>query len=305
MLHIYFGDTDKDKDRFIFDRIASVMPSDVFLLVPDQFTLQAERNAFAYMNADALLELEIVSRSGFARRIVSQEGAPGGVAADKYGRFMLLTSLLLKEQREGGIFSSVRKKNSFISLVNDMISDMKQYDVSPAELQEIENSLEDDTVLREKVSDVRMIYEKYEELLSGKYLDSEDFLRIVSEKIYGSETVKSHEFWIDGFDYMTPKLLSMVEAIACTAPEVSIVFTGDDKNGEEQFAIFQRMRKSLREMAERAQIPYREEEIPEKYRKNAGPPESESHRLQRFLRGSRDSGGADCGTRPGKRNALP
>ena len=65
MLTVYFGDADKDKDRFIFDSIASVMPSDVFLLVPDQFTLQAERNAFQYMNADALLELEIVSRSGF------------------------------------------------------------------------------------------------------------------------------------------------------------------------------------------------------------------------------------------------
>lgn len=76
MLRIYFGDTDKDKDKFIFDQIASVMPSDVFLLVPDQFTLQAERNAFEYMNADALLELEIVSRSGFARRIVSRRDLP-------------------------------------------------------------------------------------------------------------------------------------------------------------------------------------------------------------------------------------
>ena len=113
MLRIYFGDTDKDKDKFIFDQIASVMPSDVFLLVPDQFTLQAERNAFEYMNADALLELEIVSRSGFARRIVSQEGSPGGVAVDKYGRFMLLTGLLLKEQKEEGIFASVRKKKFF------------------------------------------------------------------------------------------------------------------------------------------------------------------------------------------------
>ena len=100
-----------------------------------------------------------------------------------------------------------------------MISDMKQYDVTPSELAEIESSLNDDSVLCEKISDVREIYEKYEELLAGRYLDSEDFLRIVSEKIRGSELVKSHRFWIDGFDYMTPKLLSMVEAIACTAPK--------------------------------------------------------------------------------------
>lgn len=275
MLNVYFGDTDKDKDKFIFDRIASVMPSDVFLLVPDQFTLQAERNAFQYMNADALLELEIVSRSGFARRIVSREGSPRGIAVDKYGRFMLLASLLLKESESGGIFSGVRKKNSFITMMNDMISDMKQYDISPAELEEIGETLKDDSVLREKLEEVREIYEKYESLLEGKYMDSEDFLRIVSEKIYGSEITKNHIFWIDGFDYMTPRLLSMVEAIACTSPEVNIVFTGKEEDGGTRFSIFRKMRDSLREMAQRSGIEYLEREIPEKYRKTAGAPETE------------------------------
>ena len=267
MLTVYFGDADKDKDRFIFDSIASVMPSDVFLLVPDQFTLQAERNAFQYMNADALLELEIVSRSGFTRRIVSQEGKPGGIAVDKYGRFMLLAKLLIEDEESESIFSSVRTKNSFISMMNDMISDMKQYDVEPKELAEIEANFQDDVVLCEKLGDVRRIYEKYEEAVSGKYMDSEDFLRIVAEKIYHSEMVKTHAFWIDGFDYMTPKLLSMVEAIACTAPEVNIVFTGDDKSEDDTFAIFRRMQRALREMAEKNGIVYRECAIPQKYRK--------------------------------------
>lgn len=272
MLTVYFGDADKDKDKFIFDSIASVMPSDVFLLVPDQFTLQAERNAFQYMNADALLELEIVSRSGFTRRIVSQEGRPGGIAVDKYGRFMLLAKLLIEDDVENTIFSSVQTKNSFISMMNDMISDMKQYDVAPEELAEIEANFQDDAVLCEKLKDVRRIYEKYAEAVSEKYMDSEDFLRIVAEKIYHSEMVKSHIFWIDGFDYMTPKLLSMVEAIACTAPEVNIVFTGDDKPEDDTFAIFRRMQKSLREMADRNGIVYREYAIPEKYRKAEKPP---------------------------------
>ena len=267
MLTVYFGDADKDKDRFIFDSIASVMPSDVFLLVPDQFTLQAERNAFQYMNADALLELEIVSRSGFTRRIVSQEGKPGGIAVDKYGRFMLLAKLLIEDEESESIFSSVRTKNSFISMMNDMISDMKQYDVEPKELAEIEANFQDDAVLCEKLEDVRRIYEKYEEAVSGKYMDSEDFLRIVAEKIYHSEMVKTHAFWIDGFDYMAPKLLSMVEAIACTASEVNIVFTGDDKSEDDTFAIFRRMQRALREMAEKNGIVYRECAIPQKYRK--------------------------------------
>ncbi len=370
MLNVYFGGADKDKDMFMFQEIASAMPSDIFLLVPDQFTLQAERNAFEYMNADALLEFEVVSRSGFTRRIVSQEGRPAGIPVDKYGRFMLLAKLMLEDaadldkahkktkvgeedaanidridgkivangavgvantgeasgsaavsglrdaenvgrmdgkmaaggaenatdaagrsgnakdaggpsenmiengdtavggmRESGGIFAAVRRKKSFLSLMNDMISDLKQYDVEPDELAQIAESFPQGSVLKEKLDDILDVFERYSAEISGRYTDSEDFLRIVSEKIYGSKTVKSHEFWIDGFDYMTPKLLSMVEAIVCTAPKVSIVFTGEDRPDEEIFAIFRRMQNSLREMAQRRGIEYHEAPIPEKYRK--------------------------------------
>ncbi len=98
MLEVYYGDADREKDKFLFDRIALRMPADVFLLVPDQFTLQAERNALECMNAEALLQLEVVSRSGFARRILASEGRPKEVPVDKYGRFMLLAKLLLEEE---------------------------------------------------------------------------------------------------------------------------------------------------------------------------------------------------------------
>lgn len=273
MLEVYFGDADREKDKFLFDQIASRMPSDVFLMVPDQFTLQAEKNALECMNAEALLELEVISRSGFARRILAQEGRPAEVPVDKYGRFMLLSRLLLKEEDEGGIFSAVKKKTSFISMMNDIISDMKQYEVDPEELSAILEEFSDDEILCEKLKQVQRIYSAYSEAIQGKYTDSEDLLRVVSEKIRESEMVKKHEFWIDGFDYMTPKLLSMVEAIVCTAPKVSIVFTGDDRSEEERFAIFRRMRGALREMAERNNIAYREFAIPEKYKRVSASPE--------------------------------
>ena len=273
MLEVYYGDTDREKDRFLFDRIALRMPSDVFLLVPDQFTLQAERNALECMNAEALLELEIVSRSGFARRILAQEGRPKEVPVDKYGRFMLLAKLLLEEEDDGGIFAAVKKKTSFISMMNDIISEMKQYEVQPEELADIASGLEDGDVLKEKLNQVQKIYEKYSSRIGGKYTDSEDLLNVVSEKIRKSEMVRTHEFWIDGFDYMTPKLLSMVEAIVCTAPNVSIVFTGSDAAGDEKFAVFRRMRAALKEMAARSNVAYREYEIPEKYARKSGPPQ--------------------------------
>ena len=45
MLNIYYGAETTDKEKFIFDNIKGK----TLLLVPDQFSLQAERDAFFYL----------------------------------------------------------------------------------------------------------------------------------------------------------------------------------------------------------------------------------------------------------------
>ncbi len=265
MLNIFYADAGTDKDRFLFDKIAEQMPQDIFLIVPDQFTLQAERNAFRYMNADALLQLEILSRTGFVRRIVSQEGKPAGIPVDKYGRYMLLAKIMLQEKETNGIFSEVRMQDSFITLVNDMISELKQHNVSPKDFEEIADKLDKGNMLTEKIADFGEIFAKYEKELEGKFTDSENLQTVVNEEIYRSKTVKSHIFWFFGFDYMTPKMLSMVEAVAACSPEVNIIFTGTDLPDDDKSAIFNYMRRSLKDIAAGKMIPYSENVIPRKY----------------------------------------
>ena len=51
-----------------------------------------------------------------------------------------------------------------------------------------------------------MVFEKYEETIAGKYTDSEDFQQFVTQQIYKSRRVAESHFWVDGFDYMTPKI---------------------------------------------------------------------------------------------------
>lgn len=288
MINVYYGAADRDRDRFLFDMIGELMPEDTILLVPDQFTLQAERNAFEYMNTDTLLELEIMSRSSFTNRIISQEGGPSGVPVDRYGRYMLLTKLMMDQEQGDGIFAAVNRRSSFITKLNDLISEMKQYGVTPEQLAEIAESFspDEEEILHAKLTDISVVYEKYQEIISGKYTDSEDFQEFVTQQIYKSRRVAESHFWVDGFDYMTPKMLLQLEAIACTAKSLNIVMTGDAENrisrdgsadagvkqfaagagsDKETFAISVYMRKKLREIAERNGIEYRESHIPEEY----------------------------------------
>ena len=56
MLNIYFGRESLDKEKFIFDNLTDK----TIILVPDQYTLEAERQAFRHLGVSALMDVEIL-----------------------------------------------------------------------------------------------------------------------------------------------------------------------------------------------------------------------------------------------------
>ena len=130
MLHIYYGREQINKDKFIFDSIKGK----TLLLVPDQFTLQAERDAFFYLGARGLMDLEVVSISRLGLKVLAETGGGRTALIDKYGRHMLLTKILTERREELEIYRGLEKKQSFIEMVNNFISELKQYGTTPQEL---------------------------------------------------------------------------------------------------------------------------------------------------------------------------
>lgn len=246
MLHIYYGRENLDKEKFLFDQIAKELnQSDrdengidtggshkkILLLVPDQFTLQAERNAFSYLHVDGLMDLEVMSQSRLGFKVLSETGGSNRVPIDKYGRHMLLTKILTEQNNLLEAFRGMNQKPSFIEMANNLISEMKQFNASPADILEILKETEEHSILSRKLKDIHRIYEKYEELIDGKYLDTEDYLNLFVSKISQSHLIRNSVIWINGFDYFTPKTLNIIEQLILNAEEVNIVLTADCSTG--------------------------------------------------------------------------
>ncbi len=234
MLHIYYGRENLDKDKFMFDRIAGELSPDhqkILLLVPDQFTLQAERNAFACLSVDGLMDIEIMSQSRLGYKVLSEVGGSSRVPVDKYGRHMLLTKILTEENDRLEAFRGMNQKASFIEMTNNLISEMKQFNASPGDIMEILRETEETSILHRKLKDIHRIYEKYEELIEGKFLDTEDYLNLFVSKIGRSRLVRDSIIWISGFDYFTPKTLDIIEQLMLTAGEINVVLTADCSSG--------------------------------------------------------------------------
>lgn len=238
MLHIYFGRENLDKNKFLFNRIGRTLNQTgenehqkILLLVPDQFTLQAERDAFTYLAAQGLMDLEIMSQSRLGSKVLSEVGGTNRVPVDKYGRHMLLTKILTEENDRLETFRGMNQKASFIEMINNLISEMKQFNTSPEDIHKILAETHENTMLHRKLQDIHMIYDKYEKLIEGKYLDTEDYLNLFIQRIGQSESIQNSIIWINGFDYFTPKSLNIIEQLMITAKDVSIVLTADSSYG--------------------------------------------------------------------------
>ena len=224
MLNIYYGGENIEKEKFIFEHIKGRS----LLLVPDQFSLQAERDAFFYLDKTGLMDLAVVDFSALGHKILKEAGGPVPPLIDKYGRHMLLTRILEESDDALKIYKGVRGKNSFVERVNMLISEMKRSEVSVDMLREVSESLEDSSFLKYKLEDIVTLFSLYEEAIAGKYLDSEDYITFYGDKMLDSSLVAVSDVWVYGFDTFTPKNMLVLERILKTARSLNIVMTWED-----------------------------------------------------------------------------
>lgn len=224
MLNIYYGGENIEKEKFIFEHIKGRS----LLLVPDQFSLQAERDAFFYLDKTGLMDLAVVDFSALGHKILKEAGGPVPPLIDKYGRHMLLTRILEESDDALKIYKGVRGKNSFVERVNMLISEMKRSEVSVDMLREVSESLEDSSFLKYKLKDIVTLFSLYEEAIAGKYLDSEDYITFYGDKMLNSSLVAASDVWVYGFDTFTPKNMLVLERILKTARSLNIVMTWED-----------------------------------------------------------------------------
>ena len=264
MLNIFYGRENLDKEKFIYDNIGGR----VLLVVPDQFTLEAERELIAHSGAKALMDVEVLSLSRLGYRLLEELGGSKRTFIDKYGRHMILSSIAAEEREKLQVFKGLEGKNSFIELVNNFISEMKQFNCGADELAEIARSVPDGSYTQRKLEDLYLLYSEYEAAIRGKYTDSEDYIDLFLGKISRSELVAGNHIWIYGFDSFAPKALSVIGELMQYAADVNLVLTYDDKRearDADLFALAETVIRNFENLAERRSIEVRKRAIPKTY----------------------------------------
>ena len=238
MLNIYTGREDIDKQRYMFARIHrqdldAEHKQPVYLIVPDQFTLETERSAFSYMDVPAFINPVVLSMNRLAGKVLAEAGERTD-HIDRYGNYMLLARLLYRNKGKLSLYQNLENSTSFIAQLSEAIMSLKSHLVSPAALGDCAEAAgligAGGVLLGKKLRDVTALYAEYEAALSEGLPDGADILRRFVELIPKSGMLSGAVVWVYGFDYFSPLHLKAIGAMASRASEVNVVLTAESGN---------------------------------------------------------------------------
>ncbi|KKI93556.1 ATP-dependent helicase [Bacillus sp. SA1-12] len=202
----------------------------IIYLVPDQMTFGAEYELIKTPNLGGMIRAQTFSFSRLAWRVLQETGGMTRHHLSSTGIQMMLRKLVEQYKQEFKVFTKASDQNGFIQQLEAMLTEFKRYLLSPQELEEYlagATTEVDKTSLTDKLHDIAMLYKHLEIQLSEKYVDSEDYLHLLAEKVQDSDYLQAADIYIDGFHSFTPQEYEVVGALMDHAANVKIALTAD------------------------------------------------------------------------------
>lgn len=225
MVRIIYGKAKSGKTHRLFTEINACISrgeEGLILLVPEQYTLEAEKQLMAFMGAEGLLNIEVLSFKRLAHKVISEEGSPEKNSLSTAGKIMLLRKIFFESRDALNVYKSAYDKMGFLSQVLDLIKEFKQNMVAPEKLNAIGEGLEGNPLLKAKLEDFSTVFNAYETMKSDRYQDEEDLYAHLLACIATSDKLKGMKLWIDGFDSFTVQELGIIKALMTTVSSLSL-----------------------------------------------------------------------------------
>lgn len=197
------------------------------LLVPEQYTFQAERDLIEVLETGGILKTEVLSFQRLVFRVFNDAGGITYPHIHSAGKCMIIYRILNKYQKDFKIFAKSADRQGFVNTLSTLITEFKRYNITPAEMENAVDALEEDNLLKAKLRELNTVYSEFELTIAQRYRDSDDDLTLAAEKMAYTDLYKGAEIWIDGFAGFTPQEYKVIARLFLQAKRVNVSLCTD------------------------------------------------------------------------------
>lgn len=268
MLHLVYGAAGSGKTEYVFERIRALINEgglsfgapqaddgrNVYLLVPEQETVMAEKAAAEKLPSFAPFVFEALNFSRLAETVFRALGGLAFNAADKTARYALMWRALKELSYTLENYAGEPDGGTVAKLLS-LRSRLRAGRISAKDLELAAKKLSSDRLFSNRLTELAYIVSYYDALLSERYTDASLDLDRVCEKLEEKPFFKGKAVFIDGFTSFTGQESAVIKLLLRQASEVCVTLSlkSPDYNGLHTAEIAQTARRLI-EAAEDAGV---------------------------------------------------
>ena len=254
-LQVVAGRAGAGKSRWIYKRIGEALEKgrQPILLVPEQFTLQAERQLLDTLGLPGILDAQVISPTKLRADVYTQNGTHAPEVLDERGCAMALFRVAAEQRESLRLFANTAQKPGFVAALSGLLADFGRFDVTPDKLRQAGQG-HVSGILRDKLSDLALLMESYGSFLAERSLQDSS---VGEDTLIGQIAASGYPFgrpvFVDGFDYLPPKTIRLLGALMAGAGEMALAvsLSRQEDADADIFAAGAYNLRSLKEMAQR------------------------------------------------------
>lgn len=227
-MQIITGAAGSGKTSEIFNRISKLDEDECsILIVPGQYTYHTERKLLEALGVSACFKHRVYSNERLAYMIASQTPLKQKKVLSKEAK-ALLTRYVTDTSVEGlGLYRSSALKKGFADDISVLISELLRNSLDP-EVMLTSAEKSQSGMLSKKLKDVAVLYKKYFDTLSERFIDPDNFLLEAAEYIPDCEFIKNTHFFFDSFYTLDKSDTAFIAALDKASKGVTFAITYED-----------------------------------------------------------------------------
>lgn len=225
-MKIIYGRSGSGKSEYIYNKIKKEKNNKIktYIITPEQFSFTAEKKLLDTLEEGATTNVEVLSFERMAYRVIKETVGENTKNLIKSSKAIIISSLLEEYQKN---FNFLSKNMENVDMILTQITEFKKHNIT-VEMLEKQIKETKDTYLKLKLTDMYLIYSKYQEKIQEEYIDENDLLLYLAENIEKSHLFDNSIFYIDEFAGFTKQEYTVLESILKIAKDVYITVCTDD-----------------------------------------------------------------------------
>ncbi|MCR5388313.1 MAG: PD-(D/E)XK nuclease family protein [Lachnospiraceae bacterium] len=236
-LNLIFGPSGSGKTEYLYDILTKEASENknkrFYLLVPEQYTMSAQRALVNKAKGHAILNIDVTSVKRLGYRVFEELGTKTFDVLEDTGKLLMLQSIIAEINEELLMIKNASGRMGYLDEIKSLLTELSQYRVSGAKLSELLPEDNNDPVLAAKLHDIKLIDEAFKNRLSGKYIMAEELTECFANVVKDSELLEGAVIAFDGFTGFTPTQKLLIEELFKKVSDVYACFTLD--NDEDVF----------------------------------------------------------------------